>query len=209
MRFLILYVFIFWYSLSISNTHQDSIFKKLAFGKGAKVFYLGSGALKRYIDFGKIEKNIVEYSKTPAIVLGADICIYPYASNAYLGLGPIFTSWIGIREFTLDNTLYRETFSNSTVAIKLTHHNTYFVRNRFDLCSGYIVGLNMQYKHNVERNGNEEVNVSRREVFKPAFGITVTGRYYFLKNIGVYLEAGIGYKINMLNIGFCYKMRKI
>ncbi len=192
--------------ISFSQTHE--VFKDQSFGKGMASIYIGSGAFKRHLDINRINYKIQEYSKSPALVIGADFCIYPYASNAYLGLGPYSTSWIGIKEATINNQKNERLFSNTTFAIKLTHHVTYFVRKKLDVCSGYMVGLNLKHYHYYKINGQEISSPESNNELMPAVGITIAIKYYALKNIGLYLEGGIGYRINMLNIGFCYKFKR-
>jgi hypothetical protein len=189
------------------SSQDQQVFNDQAFGQGKSSYYIGSGAFKRHLDLNKIGTGVQEYSKSPALVIGADYCIYPYASNAYLGLGPYFTTWIGVKEFTDNNRIIQKTFSNTTLAVKFTHHPTIFVRKKLDICSGYIVGVNFNYYHDYKIDGVEmDVSEMSKEIV-PALGISVSAKYYAFNNLGIYLEAGIGYKVNMLNIGFCYKIK--
>lgn len=192
----------------VSKSQNQQIFNDQSFGKGSSSYYIGSGAFKRHLDLNRIDYSLKEYSKSPAIVVGADFCIYPHASNAYLGLGPYFTSWIGIKETEENNQKTERLFSNSTLAIKFTHHASFFVRKKLDVCSGYIVGVNLKYYHNYKIDGKEIDSSERDSEFVPAAGITITVKYYALKNVGLYIEGGIGYRINMLNVGLCYKFKK-
>lgn len=192
----------------VLHSQTIDIHKEQSFGKGYSSYYIGSGAFKRHLDLNRIGYRIQEYSKSPALVLGADFCIYPHASNAYLGLGPYFTSWIGIKETEESNQKIERLFSNSTLAIKFTHHATYFVRKKLDVCSGYIAGINLKYYHSYKVDGTEIKSPQKNNEVVPALGITLTIKYYAFKNVGLYLEGGIGYRINMLNVGFCYKFKK-
>lgn len=191
-----------------SNAQSNSELSDQSFGKGTVTVYLGSGAFKRHLDINRINYTPEEFSKSPAIVLGADFCIYPHASNAYLGLGPYITSWVGVKE-TIDNNRKTERlFSNTTLAIKFTHHTSYFVRKKLDVSSGYLLGVNLKYYHSYKINGMETTTSLRKSELAPAFGIVATIKYYALKNLGVYIEGGIGYRINMLNVGLCYKLKR-
>lgn len=190
----------------IGQTHE--VFKEQAFGKGMSSYYIGSGAFKRHIDLNRVNYKIQEFAKSPALVIGADFCFYPYASNAYLGLGPYLTSWVGIKETEDNNQKVERFFSNTTLAIKFTHHATYFVRKKLDVCSGYIAGVNLKYYHSYRVNGIDIKSPEKNNEVVPALGITLAIKYYAFKNVGFYLEGGIGYRINMLNVGFCYKFKK-
>jgi len=192
----------------ILKSQSKSPLEEQAFGKGQSSYYVGSGAFKRHLDLNRIGYKIQEYSKSPALVLGADFCIYPHASNAYLGLGPYFTGWIGMKETEDGNQKVERLFSNSTLALKFTHHATYFVRKKLDVCSGYIAGINLKYYHSYKVDGLDIKSPEKNNEIVPALGITLSIKYYAFKNVGFYLEGGIGYRINMLNVGFCYKFKK-
>lgn len=191
-----------------AKPQAKNVFNEQSFGKGASSYYIGSGAFKRHLDLNRIGYKIYEYSKSPALVLGADFCIYPHASNAYLGLGPYLTSWVGIKETEDKNQKIERFFSNTTLAIKFTHHATYFVRKKLDVCSGYIAGINLKYYHSYKVDGIDIKSPEKNNEIVPALGITIAVKYYAFRNVGFYLEGGIGYRINMLNVGFCYKFKK-
>lgn len=200
--------FIIFLNNAFLFSQTKDVFADQSFGKGSSSYYIGSGAFKRHFDLNRVDYSLKEFAKSPAIVLGADFCIYPHASNAYLGLGPYFTGWVGVKETDENNQKIERLFSNTTIAIKFTHHATYFVRKKLDVCSGYIVGVNLKHYHNYKVNGVETNSSDRKNEFVPAAGITITIKYYALKDIGLYLEGGIGYRVNMLNMGLCYKFKK-
>jgi hypothetical protein len=125
-----------------------------------------------------------------------------------LGLGPYLSTWIGVKETENEGRLTERLFSNSTLAVKFTHHASYFVRKKLDVCSGYILGVNLKYYHSYKIDGIDIKSPEKSNEIVPAFGITLTIKYYAFKNVGFYLEGGIGYRINMLNVGFCYKFKK-
>ncbi len=198
----LLFVFLFYAKFASTQTNEQT------FGKGYSSYYIGSGAFKRHLDLNRIGYTVQEYSKSPALIIGADFCIYPRASNAYLGLGPYFTSWVGIKETVLDGIKTERLFSNSTLAIKFTHHASFFVRKKLDVCSGYIAGINLKHYHSYKVDGVEIKSPKSNNELVPALGVTITIKYYAFKNVGFYLEGGVGYRINMLNVGFCYKFKK-
>lgn len=195
-------------SVFFTNAQTSTSLNDQSFGKGAVTVYLGSGAFKRHLDINRVQYTIEEFSKSPAIILGADFCIYPHASNAYLGLGPYATSWVGVKETFDNNRKTERLFSNTTLAVKFTHHASYFVRKKLDVCSGYLVGVNLKYYHSYKIDGRETTTSLRKSEIVPAFGIVATIKYYALKSVGLYIEGGIGYRINMLNVGLCYKLKR-
>lgn len=185
---------------------HDSIFSKLAYGKGVTVIYVGSGAIKRHLDRNLLDSDVQAYYKTPAFVLGVDHCFYPYASNAYWGVGPFVSGWLAQRNYQRDTDFIKSTFFNVLFAVRFTHHHTYFVRKKLDVFTSYIGGAHLNSFQSYKIN--DIPSTKPKASFTPAFGLSLTVRYYFSRTIGVYGEGGIGYKINILNVGFCYKMRK-
>lgn len=179
----------------------------MAFGKGIASIYIGSGAVSRHIDWTKFKAETESYRRTPFITMGFDRCILPYASNAYWGLGANISSWVANREYTDVNDNRKENiWSNTLIAIRATHHNSYFVREKLDMCSGILVGTRVKYYHSKTINENSVTATSDRTTFYPAFGITFTMRYYFYKNIGFYLDGCLGYKTDILSLGLVYKI---
>ena len=208
MSFFYKYLYIIFFFNSVLLLSQtNNVFSDQSFGKGSSSYYIGSGAFKRHLDLNKLDYSIQEYSKSPALVIGADFCIYPHASNAYLGLGPYFTTWIGVKETKDNDEIIQQTFSNSTLAIKFSHHASFFVRKKLDVCSGYIAGVNLKYYHSYKLDGVDIQSSKKNNEITPAVGIIITIKYYALKNMGVYIEGGLGYRINMLNVGLCYKFK--
>ncbi|MBC7694226.1 MAG: hypothetical protein H7141_02140 [Burkholderiales bacterium] len=196
----ILFTAHFCYSQTVTLPHQS-------FGKGVTVLYIGSGALSRHFDTYKFKQETTNYKRLPFISIGVDRCIYPYASNAYWGLGPYLSSWVANREYVdAQNSRKENVWSNSLIAIRATHHNSFFVRKNLDMCSGILVGVRIKYYHSKTVNGKDITPVSDRSTILPAFGITATIRYYFYKDFGVYFEGCLGYKTNLASIGLIYKI---
>ncbi len=197
-------VFIFVNTLFFA---QKKPFPKIAFGKGMTSIYIGSGAVTRHIDWTRFEKETELYKRTPFVTIGFDKCILPYASNAYWGLGIQVSSWIAKREYIDVNDNRKENVWTSTLfAIRATHHNAYYVRQKLDMCSGFIVGTRLKYYHSKTVNEKSIINSNERTTFDPAFGLTFTLRYYFYKNIGFYLDGCLGYKTDFASFGLVYKI---
>ena len=187
-------------------TQTNEVLKNQAFGKGVTVFYIGSGGSSRYLDFNNLKKETIEYRRSPFIVIGFDHCIYPKGSNAYWGLGVYISSWIATRKYKDDkNNAINSTWTNSLFALKLTHHNSYYVRKKLDMCSAIIIGTRIKYYHYKEVNEQNVLNDIERYDVNPAFGLSGTVRYYFYKNIAFYLEIALGYKLDLASFGLTYK----
>lgn len=199
------FLFIIFYSNYLFSQTSE-VLKNQAFGKGITAFYIGSGGSSRYLDFNNLKKETIEYRRSPFIVLGIDHCIFPKGSNAYWGLGPYLSSWIANRKYTDDNkNTIQSTWTNSLIALKLTHHNSFYVRKKLDMCSAIILGARIKYYHFKEVNELNVLNDIERYDINPAFGLSGTVRYYFYKNIAAYLEIGLGYKLDLASLGLTYK----
>lgn len=188
------------------KSQTNKIFSEQAFGKGVTVFYMGSGAASRHIDWNKFKQETTNYKKSPFISLGFDHCVIPRASNAYWGIGIYLSSWIANRQYVDASDNNKENiWSNSLIAIRATHHNSFYVRKKLDMCSGLLLGTRIKYYHQKTINEKDVTDISDRTTFLPAFGITATLRYYFYKNFGVYVEGCLGYQTDFGSIGLSYK----
>ena len=98
---------------------QKMPFPVQSFGKGMTVIYIGSGAFSRYIDPYKFKQETTYYKRLPYLSVGVDRCIYPYASNAYWGLGPYLSCWVANREYVdAYNSRKENVWSNSLLLLE-------------------------------------------------------------------------------------------
>lgn len=186
---------------------QDTKEFERTFGKGVTAIYIGSGAATRHVDFQKFKRETINYTRTPFISLGIDKCIHPTASNAYWGLGVYLSSWVAKREYEDKYDRRQEnSWSNTLIAIRASHHNTFYVRKKLDMCSGIIVGARVKYYHKKTIDEKNVTATSDRTYIDPAIGITGTLRYYFYKNLGFYFDVSLGYKTDIASFGLVYKI---
>ena len=186
---------------------QQPPYPKIAFGKGISAIYIGSGAVTRHIDWTRFKKETENYHRSPFIAIGFDKCIMPYASNAYWGLGTYISSWVANREYVdIYENRKENIWSNTLIAIRATHHNSYYVKEKLDMCSGILIGTRIKYYHSKTINEKDITDISDRTTIYPAFGLTFTLRYYFYKNLGFYFDGCLGYKTDLLNFGLVYKI---
>lgn len=168
---------------------------------------MGSGAVSRHIDWTRFKPETERYRRSPFMAIGFDRCILPYASNAYWGLGAYASSWLANRTYTDLNDNRRENiWSNTLIALRATHHNTYYVREKLDMCSGLLLGTRIKYYHFKTLNDKNAIDLNDRTTFYVAFGLTFTVRYYFYRNVGFYVDACLGYKTDLLSLGLVYKI---
>lgn len=185
-------------------------FNNLAYEKGVTVFYLGSGGSSRYLDYNKFSDQTKSYKRTPFFSFGFDKCIAAIdGGNSYIGLGPYLSSWAANRYYTDRVGNQKESiWSNSLIALKLTHHNTLVIWKKVDMCVSIIGGARIKYYHLKKINNINITENSNRLSIEPAIGLTATVRYYFYNNLGVYFEAGAGYKTDLAAFGLLYKIKR-
>ena len=154
----------------------------------------------------QLKQETESYKRSPFVATGFDRCILPYASNAYWGIGVHGSLWFANRTYSDTNDNIKEnTWSNTLIAIRATHHNTYYVREKLDMCSGILIGTRIKYYHSKTINEKDVINNNDKTTLYPAFGLTFTLRYYVYKNIGFYVDGCLGYKTDLLSVGFVYK----
>ena len=196
--------------LIILFVFYTNIFQAQSFEKGTKVFYVGSAASSRYFDSNFFQDKTEEYYKSPIVSIGMDYCftIIREVSNSRLGIGPYFSCWTAIHNYTDDkNNRWENRWTDFFAAVRLTHHLTYFVRKKLDMCSGIIIGARYKHYHYIEKESQGIPNDYRKQQFYPAIGITASMRYYFYKNIGVFGEFSLGYKTDMYLFGLAFKLQ--
>lgn len=194
-------------AISIPLFCQQKPFPKLAFGKNALTFYIGSGAVSRHVDWTRFEQETETYNRSPFLCIGFDKCILPFASNAYWGIGLYGSLWFANRAYNdVNDNLKKNTWSNTLIAVRVSHHNSYYVREKLDMCSGFLIGTRIKYYHSKTINEKVVINNNDKTTLYPAFGLTFTIRYYVYKNIGLYADGCLGYKTDLASIGIIYKI---
>ncbi len=179
-----------------------------SFEKGTKVVYMGSAASSRYLDQNFFKDKTEEYYKSPIVALGLDYCFSTIrdVSNSRLGIGPYFSCWSAIHEYSdSKNNQWENRWTDFFAGIRFTHHLTYFTRKKLDMCSGLILGARYKYYHYIEKQGTELPRDYHKSNIYPAIGITATVRFYFFKNTGIFAEGCFGYKTDLLLFGICQK----
>lgn len=180
-----------------------------SFEKGTKVFYFGAAASSRYLDINFFKETTEEYYKSPIIALGLDYCFSTLGeySNSHLGIGPYISFWHANHHFTdSKNKSWENRWTDVLASVRLTHHLTYFIRKRMDVCSGIIIGARYKLYHYIKKQDDELPQDYYKNQIFPAIGITATCRYYFYRNTGIFIEGSLGYKTDLMMFGLCYKI---
>lgn len=208
--FLYIIIVVLLLSFGLGFSQSKLSYKDLAFEKGVTVFYLGSGASTRHFDSYKFQDETFKYQRTPFLAFGVDHFLTSIdGGNAYLGIGPYFSTWAANRYYTDARGNSKESLStNSLIGVKLTHHNTFVIWKSIDMCVSLISGARIKYYHQKSINNTDIVRNVERLNIEPAIGLTATIRYYFYKNMGIYFEAGAGYKTDLAAFGIIYKIKK-
>lgn len=195
--------------LAIVFSFINIISSAQSYDLGTKVIYLGSSAAIRHLDQNITNSQTNDYYKTPIFAIGLDYCFSRIreVSNSRLGIGPYFSTWSAKRIYTDDkNNQWEKSWSDFAFGARFTHHLTYFIRKKLDMCSGVIIGARYCHYHFIEKEqAGLPVNY-RDEQWLPMAGITATVKYYFYKDIGIFAEGVFGYKTDSFLFGLCYKI---
>lgn len=174
---------------------------------GTKVIYLGSSAAIRHLDRNITNSQTTDYYKTPIFAIGLDYCFSRIreVSNSRLGIGPYFSTWSAKRIYIDEkNKQWEKSWSDFAFGARFTHHLTYFIRKKLDMCSGVIIGARYRHYHFIEKEqAGLPVNY-RDKQWLPMAGITATVKYYFYKDMGLFAEGTFGYKTDYFLFGLCY-----
>lgn len=185
---------------SVSRVCGQSIWSEPSLKKNSLLFYSGSGALGRHVESNYLNASYSSYLKTPIISAGFDYC-FASTDMSLWGMGAYVSSSIGRKSYDGLSQQSR-LWSNTLVALKLTHHNKFFVTNKIDVCSGYIIGTRLKNYHD-ESASNTRANDNRRFVA----GISAMIKYYVTKKTSVFGEFALGHNVDLLHIGLSRKMK--
>lgn len=195
---LVLLLFTLVSSGSIQNVRASPSYKM-----GHLLIHGGSGAFSLHPEPNYWNGNYQAYRRTPFFSAGFD---YVLASTgaAYWGQGLYVSGAAGLKQLTGGKHEPKTLWSTYLTAIKMTHHGAYFVRRTIDVYSGYILGLRT---HRYEARFSE--GDTHKHTIKPrhqlALGISGTLRYSPVDWFSMYVEAAIGYNVDLLQVGLARK----
>jgi hypothetical protein len=177
-----------------------------SYAKHDLILYSGAGASSRHFDKNYLSGKYDSYLKSPFMSVGFDYC---FANRDVLwGVGLFFSSSVGRKDYNGSGSNVGKIWSSSLLAVKFTHHNKYFVRNKIDLCSGYIIGVRMKSYERVYSDGIQKNNNSER-TYQLAIGISGTIKYYVTDRLAVYAEGALGYNVDVFQIGIARRIKNL
>lgn len=170
------------------------------------IIYSGAGASTRHLEKNYLSGKYDYYLKSPFISLGFDYCFAK--RDALWGVGLYFSGAIGKKAYSGTDGNVGKLWSNYMGAIKFTHHNWFFNRNKIDVCSGYIIGARSKHYERIYINNDRSHNSSKR-TFQIAAGISLTAKYYPTDLWSIYAEGTIGYNVDIFQIGIARRIKNI
>lgn len=187
----------------VTNASSQNVWASPSYKVGDLLIYGGSGAFSRHLEPNYWNGNYQVYRKTPFFSVGFDYAVASTGS-AYWGLGLYVSGAAGLKQLTGGKHETKTLWSTYLTAIKMTHHGAYFVRRTIDVYSGYILGLRT---HRYEARFSE--GDTHKHTIKPrhqlALGISGTLRYSPVDWFSMYVEAAIGYNVDLLQVGLARK----
>ncbi|MDF2449730.1 MAG: hypothetical protein K0R26_2234 [Bacteroidota bacterium] len=175
-----------------------------SYQKGDVVILAGSGALSRHLDPKYVTGGYNHYSKSPNLFLGVDYC-FKQTSEVCWGIGGFVSGFMGSKSLEWNNQAVQKNWYSVLIAARLSHHNRWFIKNKFDLCSGYILGVRSKAYHQITIN--DQVRSAQAPSYTVAAGISATAKYYVYKNMALYCEAALGYQLDVFHFGIVYRIR--
>jgi hypothetical protein len=149
------------------------------------------------------------YLRTPAISLSYE---HPFPKKlgpgflgigAYLGFQHEYNRYNG-SNIVNSNYYYHHTWNHYMVAARAAYHWDFLNKKNAEVYAGAIVGVRIE-THSYESNdpgSNDPYSYSQGSVY-PAYTVFGGARWYFVKNIALFGEAGYG--ISYLTGGFSFK----
>ena len=193
-------------------------------GFAPKHFYvdLGIGVPSRFGGFGYsgyVGYNGYNSYRLPAFTANLQYGFDMFSAGLFLGYthyGYKYTKsygyWNG-SNYISGTDIYKERTSRIGVGVSFSWHVWYFLNNKLDLGLGvdkldlYVTALiGGNIKHYVEDDPDPDEGRYVRTSGGPLVGVKVGGKYYFLKNLGAFLEFGGGYRsISYATVGLALK----
>lgn len=198
----------FYFAL-ITPFYSQNFWGTPSYGLHDLIVYSGSGASTRHVEKNYFSGKYDSYLKTPFIAAGFDYCFSSTGGGYSLwGVGLYFSGGLGKKEYTKSNSEVGKLWSSYLCAVKFSHHNWFSVREKFDVCSGYILGTRTTNYEQVYINDERAGSTSKRS-YELAAGISCTFRYHPTEQFAIYAEGALGYNIDVFQIGIARRIKDI
>jgi len=182
--------------LGFQTVFSQNVWANPSYKPGDLLIYGGSGAITRHLQPNYFNAAYKSYRTTPFIGAGVDYC-FASTSSSLWGIGFFVSGSKGTKQQVNDT---RRFWRDGLLALKLTHHSAFFVRKKLDMYSGYLIGVRSKQYHATYENG-KLMNTPSRSDLKIAFGMSGTVRYSPNPYFSVFVEAAMGYQLQLLQIG--------
>jgi hypothetical protein len=153
------------------------------------------------------------YGRTPAFSLSYEQAYPKKLGPGYLGIG----AYLGFQHeyykyngsywdnnFNYNTYYYRHSWNYYMVGARGVYHWDVLNAKNAEVYAGVVVGLRFQIHSFTTDDPNKKDPYSYTSSFVyPAFSVFAGARWYFVKNCGLFAEAGYG--ISYLNAGFSFK----
>ncbi len=194
---------------------EKSLFLKNEDG-GEKCFDESTHIINLGVGFGNPSYHSVyrggkgyKYGQTPAFSLTYEQALPKKLGPGYLGLGAYLGFQHEYYEYDYNNSFnnsyyYHHSWNYYMVAVRGAYHWDVLNSKNAEVYAGVIIGMRFSV-HNYTTNDpdNKDPYSYTQSFAYPAYSVFAGARWYFVKNCGLFAEAGYG--ISYLNGGFSFK----
>lgn len=180
------------------------------FDENTHIINLGIGFRGGYYNYGTAGNY--SYGRTPVFNASYEQAIRKKLGPGYLGVGAFFGyqgehykyTYSDYYGYNYGTYYYEHHWNYMNIAARAAYHWDVLNFRRGEVYGGVMIGLRIQtYSFSTnDPNPNNAYRLSQGSVY-PSFSIFAGARWYFVKSVGLFAEAGYG--ITYLNGGFSFK----
>lgn len=185
------------------SMYSQNLWAEPSYARGTSVMYGGVGAFSRHLEPGYL-KSYDYYLKSPFIAAGFDLQAITTGQDHW-GAGLYLSFWHGQKSRQVNGSDVQKNWSSGLVALKISHHDKFFISKRWDVSSIYIIGSRL----NMTPLGASGARFDKAQslTYSLALGLGAMIKYYYRPDIFVYSELTLGYKVDLLHVGLGYRFR--
>ncbi|MBL7931026.1 MAG: hypothetical protein JNL60_03940 [Bacteroidia bacterium] len=186
-----------------ANAFAQNLWSNPSYSKGTSLVYGGVGALSRHLEPGYF-KSYDYYLKSPFVALGFDLQAIT-TGQEHWGAGIYLSFWHGQKSRQINGNEVQKNWSSALAALKISHHDKFFISRRWDFSSIYMIGTRV----NMTQSGslNAKFDKPQAVTYSLALGLGAMIKYYYRPNIFVYSELTLGYKVDLVQFGLGYRFK--
>jgi len=188
----------------------DETKKAVQQGTGEKCYDENTHIINLGIGFGGARSYSTRYgtgyNRTPVMSLSYEQPWPQRIGPGFLGVGAYFGYQHADYRYNdpYSDYYYEHDWNNVSVMARATYHWDVLNSARAEVYGGVLIGVRMQfYDYHSSYPGYLDTYREHENVVYPAYGVFAGARWYFVKNVALFAEAGAGYA--NITGGFSFK----